>query len=238
MKIAVITASIDAYDALLVPPPQTRDADYFCFTDVDSLDVPPPWQKVLVERPPTMSPRMFSRRIKCLPWEYIDHTYDVSIWIDAAGTILSEGFVDWALNRALAAKVNGTGTKDWPTQIPFAVWQHPNRNSIYTEQEHIADIDLKKYRGQPLKEQVAHYLAEGHPLDYGLYACGTICRLHTVANLIVGRAWLSEQQHWGVDMDQTSLPVVFWRLGLAPVVFEEYQLSNEFVRFVNHERDD
>lgn len=186
---------------------QDMPVDWVCFTDQPTLQVPAPWRAV--HSPPRFDhPCLAAKVHKATP--AVDTT-DV-VWIDASMEITSRSFV----REALAARHDGV-----------AVFKHPRRSCIYAE----ADASLGaegqggKYASQPLLEQVAHYRAEGHPADGGLYACGTVAwDLADPRAVELGRAWLAECERWSWQ-DQLSFPVVCRRLGVSPGVFPVRQIE-------------
>jgi hypothetical protein len=90
-----------------------------------------------------------------------------------------------------------------------------------------------KYRDGPLLEQAQHYLDEGVPEHFGLWATTCIARRHTPAMKDLGDAWLAEMERWTIQ-DQVSLPYLFWKAGMWPGTFGIDQLNNDLVAWMAH----
>ena len=76
-----------------------------------------------------------------------------------------------------------------------------------------------KYRGLPIREQVAQYRADGHP-EQGWALCQWCDRLGSDRSKgpALGEEWMTEVERWTVQC-QLSLPVVLRRLGIEPGTF-------------------
>lgn len=204
--VAIYTASFGGFDT---PPAQhacqTIPVTWHAYTDRPD-DFGPPWQTV--GDPPSPYPRMTAKRYKCLPTDYLDSRY--SIWIDANTEIISPTFAA----DVLASLHDG-----------LALFKHPQRDCIYQEAEASLRLAPAKYRAEPIRQQIAHYLAQGWPRNAGLYACGTIGRDHhhpTVA--AAGRAWYGECIRWSYQ-DQLSFPPVMADFGLEPGILPDCQIG-------------
>ncbi len=213
MRTCVFTAIYGGYDALLQPAAQVGECDFVCFTDADWPDRIGAWRIVRSRARPQLHPRMRAKYFKVmshrvfpggrLAWRYAPFRwrprYDRLIWIDGCLQIKSPDF---------AAEFGGhVGSSGW------SLFVHPDRDCIYEELE--AAACMAKYAGLPLREQVAHYRAEGFPAHAGLMAGGLIARSPDHPELSrINRAWWAEHLAWSYQ-DQLSLPVVLWRLGLG-----------------------
>ena len=214
--ITVLSASFGAYDQPIAPPEQDVECRWLMVTD-GLVDVPEPWHHIQVDPEPGLSARMSSRKPKCLAATYADD--GPVLWLDACAEIVSPTFV----SDCLTALADGD----------VAMWTHPHRNTI-TAEAHAAS-PMPKYAGQPLHEQVAHYLASGHPDGYGLWACTSMMWAQHVP-FEVGAAWWLEQLEWG-DMDQLAWPVIVRRFGLDVRPFPGSLYDGERVRWRKHRND-
>ncbi len=201
-SVAVVTAAFGAYDTIRTQATQNIPVAWLAIVDDPDIEVPAPWTKWWTA--PDDNPRLAAKSYKMQPWDVVDHDY--VIWIDANTEVTAPNF---AL-KALSYVNDGV-----------AMFAHPRRDCIYDECDASlgAESQAGKYDGQPLREQVAHYRAEGHPAHAGLSACGTIAWDATDAHAReLGAAWLAECERWSVQ-DQLSAPVVARRLGITPGVF-------------------
>jgi drug/metabolite transporter superfamily protein YnfA len=224
-RIAVYTAIAGGYDHLREQKPQDQSVDWIALLD-DPMSVPQPWQyRPLPEHP--AGPRMVAKVAKCFPRRFLDD-YDYAIWVDGNMRITNSAFAA----EAIASIRNG-----------FATWAHPQRSCIYAEAEASLRLAPVKYTTQPINEQVAAYAAEGHPINGGLYAAGTIAwDLHDDRAMEVGAAWFAECERWSYQ-DQLSLPVACRRLGVTPGIFPYRQITgnavyNPWLRIEPHLRED
>jgi hypothetical protein len=114
----------------------------------------------------------------------------------------------------------------------LVLWDHPEeRDCFLQEAKHCHD--WPKYRDGPLLEQAQHYLDEGMPEHFGLWATGSIARRHTPRMAAFGDAWLAEMQRWTIQ-DQVSLPYLLWRDAIVPGTFGIDQLDNDMVVIMAH----
>jgi hypothetical protein len=225
-RIAIYTAVAGHYDYLRAQPTQTDQVDWFAFTDDSSMDCPGPWELESLPSHP-QGPRMAAKVARCLPRQFLGD-YDYAIWVDANMVVTNPDFA----TQAIAAIRNGVAT-----------WRHPQRTCIYAEADASLQLAPLKYKDQPIREQVAHYRAEGHPRSGGLYATGTTAwDLHDEGAMALGAAWLAECERWSYQ-DQLSFPVVCRRLGIQPGVFPHAQITetslmNPWLRIESHLRED
>jgi len=212
---AIITATYGGYDT---PKPLPQDHGFDAAVYVTDTPVEVEGWTVVVE-PSTLHPRLAAKAAKCAPWRYMDA--DASVWIDGAYQVVSPDFrsaVDEHLMRD-----------------PFVVWTHPEtRTCLFAEATFCQD--WAKYRDWPIREQTAHYRAAVMPEGYGLWACGTVARRHTVDQQELGEAWLAEQMRWSIQ-DQVSLPFLLWQRGVKPAVWNHAQWLNPWLVWSSH-RDD
>jgi hypothetical protein len=188
MTVTVVSACYGGYDAPAVPLEQDVDVRWVMVND-GTVEVPAPWKSV-VEYRSHLHPRMAAKIPKCLPYRYSGGVGPV-IWLDASATIRRHDFVSECV------AVLGDGD--------VAQWVHPQRDCIVPE----ADVSatMGKYTGQPVQDQVAHYVKRGHPLNSGLWATGCMVWRRDGRAWHAGRSWLIEQNKWTYQ-DQLSWPVV------------------------------
>lgn len=209
MTVAIVSAIFGSYDEARPQAEQDIPVDWIMVSDDRKLDPPKPWH-LEVESPRHRDPIMAAKFYKMVP--DLPHRY--VIWIDGNTEITSSSFAQEAIEA-----INDSG---------MATWRHPRRHCIYKE----AEASLGKREGQggryaklPIRDQMRAYLIEGHPKDWGLYACGIIA-WNRKAGSRLGKVWLAECQQWG-HQDQLSLPVVCRRLGAKPGVFPLRQVEGK-----------
>lgn len=216
MRVALITSVYRAYDPVRpVRPGEWGFDDAVLVTDK-------PMQangwRVHVE-PSRDAPRLAAKRAKMLPWMFTD--CDAAVWIDASIEITDGPGLRKAVEPLLAER-------------DLWVWQHPEgRTDI--RQEGPVCWDWPKYAAYPIREQVAHYDAEGLPQNWGLFACGVMAWRFTDEAKRFGNLWLGEQYRWSIQ-DQISLPYLLWREGFRFGTFPAHQYQNPWFRIRWDER--
>ncbi len=209
MRLAAVCAIYGGYD--LIPPVPEGVDDAVLITDVP---VRSGWRNVV--EPSGAHPRLAAKRPKARPDLYTD--CEASLWMDGSVHVLDDRFV------ALVEEKLG--------RHELVIWGHPeDRDCLFEEARHCHE--WPKYRDEPLLEQTAHYLSEGMPEHFGLWAAGTIARRHTDRMRALGDAWLAEMERWTIQ-DQVSLPYLFWREGIEPGTFGIDQLDNDVVVVMPH----
>lgn len=219
MSIAVVTSCYGGYDEIVAPSPQSVECEWIAVTDGE-VAVPPPWVNI-VEPRPHMHPRLAAKVAKCRPDLYTSAT--TTIWLDAAARIGPT-----SVERLAGAVSLGA----------FGQFVHPDRRKISDEADVSATMD--KYQGQPVREQVAHYLKGGHPDDFGLWATGCIVRNtgdYRSVHSSFGDAWLIEQMRWTYQ-DQLSHPWLVNMHSLLIVPLPGPLWGNDLVSWSGHRRDD
>lgn len=240
MKVAIYTTIFGNYDTLKELPQQEVKADLFVITDDSSkFQVPSSklesmehgarskeqgegqnWKVIVPDYPrKDLHPRMRAKFFKMFPWEVEElKKYDVTIYIDASIRITSENFVATCLKNL---------TKD------FLLFRHPQRNCIYEEGKASMVPELKKYRDEPIKEQLDFY-RRFHPANAGLYACGVMIRKNTEMVRKLMADWWFENIKYSFQ-DQLSLPVVLRANKYTPATFVENQYKNSFLKVEWHD---
>jgi hypothetical protein len=156
------------------------------------------------------TPRLQAKYPKLFPWAYSDD--GPWIWIDGSMEIQSETFAEEALDA-----VETVG-----------MWTHPARDCLY--QEAAFSTTLPKYQGQPLAEQADHYVGEGMPRHWGLWAAGLIVYKHRT---LLTATWMREIEKWGIQ-DQVSLPYAAWVENIRPEPLPYHLLDNPWVHLHFH----
>jgi hypothetical protein len=209
VRLAAVCAIYGGYD--LIPPVPEGVDDAVLITDVP---VRSGWRNVV--EPSDAHPRLAAKRPKARPDLYTD--CEASLWMDGSVHVLDGRFIE-LVRRKLS-------------QHELVLWEHPeDRDCFLQEARHCHD--WPKYRHEPVLEQAEHYLEEGMPEHFGLWAAGGIARRHTDRMTAFGDAWLDQMQRWTIQ-DQLSLPYLLWREGIEPGTFGIDQLDNDMVIIMAH----
>lgn len=187
MRVAVVSSVYGGYDRPAAPAPQTVAAEWVLVSD--RLYEVPPWRCVV--EPSSMDPRMAAKIAKARPDLYVQA--DVYIWVDASIQVANGEFVSWCLEHLERGDV---------AQVP-----HPQRRCIRDEAHVVAP------RWPMAVAQAAHYMEQGHPPGWGLWATGVIA---SRGPLPFGGAWLREMTRW-TPRDQVSQPPLLRSAGIRPV---------------------
>jgi len=212
MRIAAVCAIYGGYD--LIPPVPEGVDDAVLITDVP---VRSGWRNIV--EPSEAHPRLAAKRPRCRPDLYTD--CEASLWMDGSVHVLDDRFVRLVRERL--------------SQHELVLWDHPEERDCFLQEANHCH-DWPKYREGPLLQQAAHYLSEGMPEHFGLWATGSIARLHTDRMQRLGDAWLAEMERWTIQ-DQVSLPYLLWREGIAPGTFGLDQLDNDMVVIMAHAQE-
>lgn len=209
MRLAAVCAIYGGYD--LIPPVPDGVDDAVLVTDVP---VRSGWRNVV--EPSGAHPRLAAKRPKVRPDLYTD--CEASLWMDGSVHVLDDRFI-----RLVREKLE---------QHELVLWDHPeDRDCLLQEAQHCHS--WPKYRDGPLLAQANHYLSQGMPEHFGLWAATCIARLHTDRMRAFGDAWHEEMERWTIQ-DQVSLPFLLWREGIGPGSFGIDQLDNDMVAWVDH----
>jgi hypothetical protein len=212
-RACIYTAICGGYDDLKPQPEQTIPCDFVCFTDEPArfagagwrtvplewgaADGHPPWLRAKF---PKVMPHAAFEEARGVLGEPGGLRYDYTIWVDASVRILRP-----ELAERMIAAAGDTG---------MALVRHPERDCVYGEVEaSFGPWTAHKHAGAPLREQAAHYRAEGYPERNGLYSGGVVARdMGSERVRAVDEAWWAEILRWSTK-DQVSLPYALWRLG-------------------------
>jgi hypothetical protein len=209
VRLAAVCAIYGGYD--LIPPVPEGVDDAVLVTDVP---VRSGWRNVV--EPSDAHPRLAAKRPKARPDLYTD--CEASLWMDGSVHVLDVGFVELVRHRL--------------EQHELVLWEHPeDRDCFLQEARHCHD--WLKYRDEPVLQQAQHYLEQGMPEHFGLWAAGGIARRHTDRMAAFGDAWLEEMERWTIQ-DQVSLPYLLWRDGIEPGTFGIDQFDNDMVVIMAH----
>jgi len=215
VKIAIISSVYGGYDQPAPMPEQDVESERVLVADRPYDD----WLgRVVVEPRPQLHPRLAAKVAKCRPDLYADA--DAYIWVDASFQVTTPDFASWAvshLQQGLIAQI-----------------VHPARTRIRDEAE--VSAHMTKYAGLPVREQAAHYIAQGYPDGWGLWATGLIVYRGGSVMREFGDVWLREQLRWTYQ-DQLSEAPVLHALGLKPVpIGGDLYRSGRFV--IRNHRDE
>jgi len=195
--------------------------DYLYFTDdIYNDDIPQPWQvRQLYDE--HLDNRRRSKRPKLNPHSVPElNQYKYMIWLDGDMGIINENFVA----EIMSYMKNG-----------FVASPHfDGRHCAYGE----ATIRPPKYANEPLDEQVAFYVSEGFPTEYGLYECGVSARDLTNPKVKeLGELWHQQNLTWSYQ-DQVSFPYCLWKTGLEPDVLPRTFRDMDWIYLSSHKNPD
>jgi len=209
MRVALITACYGAYDPVRDLPEDHGFDEAICVTDTGS-DIGEGWRVHL--EPSSDHPRLAAKRPKMLPWLYT--TCDAAVWLDASFEITTPR-LRWWVDQHLQ-------------RDNFFVWRHPEGRVDFADEAAVCQ-DWPKYRDYNIRGQVQHYLQQGMPRNWGLFAAGTIGWVFTPDVKRLGAMWHREQERWSIQ-DQISLPYVLWKTGLPFGTWQANEYENPYLR--------
>jgi hypothetical protein len=212
MRLAAVCAIYGGYD--LIPPVPEGVDDAVLVTDVP---VRSGWRNVV--EPSKTHPRLAAKRPRCRPDLYTD--CEASLWMDGSTYVLSDRFIPLVRVKLELHEL--------------VLWEHPEDRDCLVDEARVCH-DWPQYRDEPLFAQVEHYLSQGMPRNFGLWATGSIARLHTDCMKRFGDAWLDEMERWTIQ-DQVSLPFLLWREGIVPGSFGLQQFDNDLIAWLPHRHE-
>ncbi len=219
-SVALITANLGGIDKNPVPSftpqsiPTNWSLDIFYF---DDKNLPP--------RSESLSPRLQAKIPKMLAWEMIPE-YDYYIWLDSAFSISSPNCVEWLVNNCEGYDI--------------ALFNHHKRKSIRSElhymQKKMRSGDqylIKRYKNEPMEEQVENYLLDTEFKDNALYIGGAF----VYSNNLVSKSnnamkdWFYHCARYSVQ-DQLSLPYVLAKHNARINTFSQHLFKNEHLHYL------
>jgi Protein of unknown function (DUF616) len=164
-----------------------------------------------------MHPRLKGKVPKMLEWKFVDA--DWYVWLDDSFTVITDTLAEDVLKVAGKNKL--------------CLFKHPNRNSIKEEFEfmqkklsHKSLYLYSRYDGEPIEEQVDHYLNDPSFKDNNLFSMGFFAYHKSLKPLMLD--WFIENITWSVQ-DQISLPYVLSKHKIKYSIFSGNILKNKYV---------
>ena len=211
----VLSAIYGEYEQPKEPTEQSVPIErWIMVTDDKDLDAPG-WE-VIYEPRPHVHPNVAAKVPKYRPDYYSDSQF--TLWIDSSA-VFGPRLVETAMEVA------------WEADSKIAQFRHPHRDDLLHEAE--LSLTLRKYDGLPMMRQVEHYLAQGMPRHYGLWATGCIGRWRRAAHWKWGDDWMYETVRWGYQ-DQLSHPYVCWKHDMKPGEMPDTLFTSPHVQFHPH----
>lgn len=218
MATALITALYGDFEPVRPLRPDHGFDDAVCVTDNPEL-VAEGWR--IVVAPSEEHPRLAAKTPKMMPFDFVKA--EIAVWIDAAFQVVSPDFRSFC-EETLA-------------NHDLIVWEHPDlwhRSDLYQEANYCQD--WPKYNQWPIREQTAHYRAEGMPEGFGLWACGALVWRNNDKARQFGHAWLEENRRWSIQ-DQVAFPYLAWKLQPNFSVFPAREFHNPYLTWQEHPKD-
>ncbi|MGR5547051.1 glycosyltransferase domain-containing protein [Vibrio sp. PNB22_2_2] len=192
MKTCIYTAVFGDYDKINSIAQQTGISSYLVFSD-RALDVPPPWEVVVVNDMKCYDNKDKNRQVKFFPMRFLSD-FDCSLYID--GNILVKSDIN---------------IEDY-MKYDFCAFEHPHRHCLKKELVELGYLGkLKKDDIVSGVQQVHNYMMLGYPNKIMIEA-NIIFRHHHKEVEYVMEKWWHEYEH-GVKRDQISLCYVLWKYG-------------------------
>ena len=214
LSIVVYTAITGNYDSLKDPIFIEEELTYVCITN--NLCIKSDVWDVRYIKNEGMDNVHLARYIKMNPHLFFPD-YDMSIWVDGKFQILDD------LRKYVLQYQKESGIVCCP---------HPERSCICDELA--ACVLWTNGVNRDMIIQVADYLKNGFPINYGLYDTGCMVRLHNdcaVRDLMV--EWQKEVAKYSFR-DQLSFPYICWKNGYEPDICDLDIARNHWIRFKGH----
>lgn len=210
-----------------VPPRPDVPDTVRCVLVTDSVLETPGWDKVFL--PSNLHPRLAAKHPKCKPWLYTDD--NIVMWMDASCRFIGGNTFSWLNWHTTAMAQNNDN---------LVQFSHPWRNDILDEAN--ASVGMLKYDGLPVVEQAEHYLNDGHPRHWGLWASG-LCVwdlsgiLQREQAKAYGNSWYDECATWSIQ-DQISQPVCIRKNRIKVHDLDGPLHGNGMIEWLNHKSQD
>lgn len=185
MKKCIYTVNFGDYDTVK-PIPEQKDIDCIYFTDNPDLQVQG-WEMRYVKNASVKE----QRRIKVLPHVYLKE-YDLTIYVDASYKVTGD------LNLMLSRLYKGG----------MLTKTHPKRKCFIEEGYKV--IELNKDVPETVRPQIAKYINEGMPINYGMYELGIVIRDRSAVEMC--DIWAKEIEAHS-HRDQLSIMYALWKSG-------------------------
>lgn len=213
----VYTAIFGNYDNLADVNPNW-DCDFVCFTNNSSI-ISAGWQVVIVPLDAD-SESQANRRYKMLPHKYLQN-YEWSLYVDGNIRLMNDP-------SSLFYKYLNNGS--------IAIPKHQDRNCLYKEA--LVCIESGHASKYLTEQQVAIYMKQGFPQEYGMTENNIILRRHNDLNVIaLMESWWREYSDWG-KRDQLSLSYLIWKYEIEVLeLLESPRISEDFFRIELHLTD-
>ena len=157
-----------------------------------------------------MTPRLKSKIPKMLEWQTIDS--DWYVWMDSSLRLKTD------LDDLPAAILKAAGNN------PLCFFRHSGGNSIREEafrvlesMAHNHQYLVKRYSGEPIREQIIHYYGDPNFIDNQLFASTFFAYHKSAAPMML--EWFNHTVTWSMQC-QISLPYVLQKSGLKTSIFE------------------
>ena len=157
-----------------------------------------------------MHPRLKAKIPKMLEWKFINSEWYV--WMDSSIKLKDKDPVDKII-EALQDK-------------PIGLFRHSYGNSIeYEAKRVLSSLEMKseyiqkRYQGEPIKEQLIHYLGDPTFKDNKLFGMTFFVYHKSVKKLF--EDWFIENLLWSIE-DQISFPYVLSKSGIKYSLFDGF----------------
>jgi len=199
-RVVIYTCVAGNYDALLSPIYRADYITYVLFSNNESLRGTEGWEfRPFPEEVTRLGANtLASRYLKSHPHDLFAGDFDASVYVD--GNVQPVSDLSYYVDLV-------------DPQVGITMHRHRVRDSIADEAT--ACKALGKGNAEAVDAEVARYVAEGFPLDYGLLETNIIATdLHSDTAHEVLAAWWDAMDQAKGGRDQISLPYVLWRCGI------------------------
>ena len=197
-RIAVYMCVVGAYDRINEPVVLLENAEYFIITDA-TIPVSSKWKTIKIDMSKFegYTAPQINRYYKLHPQEVFSE-FDYTVYLDGNIRIISD-FTDIIFTM-------------YRRDIDYALFQHPDRDCIYTESNYLLALTRFKKDWDSIKKQIIKYIAEGYPIHNGLYENGILFRKNSKKVSDLMECWWDELNRSSFR-DQISFPYVLWKQG-------------------------